>query len=625
MSRHTAFRRQPVDQQVAQQLRTTTLPAPTRGIVQSENFAYMQPGGATIQDNWVSTLRGVRLRGGCIRWSETGVALPIISGFEYVTSSNNQIFAANINTLFNVTPSVATVVKSGQLSGNYSAAQFSNMADEWLIACNDAGDPLLRYNGTDWAVLDPNTPTPILDWANAHSYVVDDRVRDPLLGTYWQANNAHTSAATGTFEADRTANPTFWDIDTAADDAPWISGPPESTVASGGGLTYVWKYRNRLFFIEGGTMTAWYLGVDSVGGALQQIPLAGSASHGGSLLFGAVWSLDAGDGADDKCVFVTDLGEVLVFTGTNPSDPNNWRQEGRYQISPPLGMNAHMTIGGDLLIMTVDGVVPISQAITKTAGQLELAMLTRTIKPLWREQVDAKRSQPWSAKKWDEYGAVFVAVPGGDPGERFCLVVNNATGAWARFLGYDATCFMRLRGDLFFGTQDGIVMQADRSGYDDGNHAKLPYVATLVGGWETFGAPAAHIVWRQSRAAFVVGANEPFRPQLDATVDYVVTVPPPPPSMPDTTADADVWDGAPWGPDGSADNPPTPSELIAYLQWDQIEPATPSMRSTLWVSIGKTGFAHAPIIQVTVAQQGKPNVELTAISVTYEPAGVNVD
>ena len=153
----------------------------------------------------------------------------------------------------------------------------------------------------------------------------------------------------------------------------------------GRGLCFVWKYRSRLFFIETDSMNAWYLGIDSVGGLLQQIPLSGAATRGGKLLFGAVWSLDAGDGTDDKCVFVTNLGEVLIFSGTNPAEATGWRQEGRYTLSAPLGMNAHLAIGGDLLIMTVDGVIPLSQAITKEAGQLELAMLTRTIKPLWRE------------------------------------------------------------------------------------------------------------------------------------------------------------------------------------------------------------------------------------------------
>ena len=97
-------------------------------------------------------------------------------------------------------------------------------------------------------------------------------------------------------------------------------------------------------------MNAWYLPLDAVGGVLLPIYLAGAATKGGKLLFGASWSIDAGDGIDDKCVFVTDLGEVLVFTGSNPGDAANWRQEGRYQIGAPLGMNAHMLLGGDLII-----------------------------------------------------------------------------------------------------------------------------------------------------------------------------------------------------------------------------------------------------------------------------------
>ena len=44
----------------------------------------------------------------------------------------------------------------------------------------------------------------------------------------------------------------------------------------------------------------------------------------------------------------------------------------------------------------------------------------------------------------------------------------------------------------------------------------------------------------------------------------------------------------------------------------------------MWVSIGMTGFSHAPIVQVTVAQQAKPDVELIAIAATFEQEGVTV-
>lgn len=583
MSKFIAFRRQPVDQQAAQNLRTVTFPAPTRGIVQNENQTFMQPGGAIVQDNWAPTMRGVKLRGGYVRWCDlhaldatvppvpSELRNPVISAFEYITANQQRMFAATAYTLYDVTANMPEVVQAGRTDGNYVASQLANAAGEWLIACNEVGDFPLRYGGASWVELDPGAGAPV-------------------------------------------------------DGAGTITGPSGSPVEHGLGLSYVWKYRNRLFFIQADSMNAWYLGLDSVGGVLQQIPLAGAATRGGKLLFGAVWSLDAGDGTDDKCVFVTSLGEVLIFSGSNPAEATGWRQEGRYTLSRPLGMNAHITIGGDLIIMTTDGAVPLSQAITKEAGQLELAMLTRTIKPLWRDLVKTRRSLPWSVKMWSEYGAVFVAAPGGGPGDRLCLVGNNATAAWCRFLGWDATCFLQVGDNLFFGTQDGIVMQADQTGYDDGNHEKIPYVATLVGGWETFGTPSHHVVWHQARAVFIASAGQPFAPQISATQDYIVTLPAaPPPGVDPGSGIDDKWDVGKWGTPGSSSHVPTPPESAAFAQWDGLLPVLSVTRSTLWVSIGATGYAHAPIVQMTVAQQATPHIELVAISATYEPAGVNVD
>jgi hypothetical protein len=389
----------------------------------------------------------------------------------------------------------------------------------------------------------------------------------------------------------------------AADSNSWITGPPGSRVENGGNLSYVCKYRNRYFFVELNSMNAWYLPLNAVGGALAMIPLSGAATKGGSLLFCATWSIDAGDGIDDKLVFCTDLGELLIFTGSDPSSAANWRQEGRYEVSPPMGMNAHIGIGGDMLIATVDGIVPLSGAITKDRSELELAAITRNIKPMWRMEVLEKREWAWTMCKWDEYGGLFVTWPGGIPGKRWCGAANLATGAWCRFVGYDATCFIRMRGDMFFGTQDGIIMQADRTGYDDG----LPYTAILVGGWEVFQSPGQTITWRQARASFSARANEPFAPQLSATTDYVVIVPPPPSAGADPGV-LDLWDQGLWD----------------TALWDAGTPSTPAVRNTGWVSIGRTGFSHAPIVQVTVAQQAKPEVDLISIAATFERAGVNV-
>jgi hypothetical protein len=560
MSIFQAFRRQPVPSQMAQQLRAVTLPAPTRGIILSENYAYMQPGGCMVCDNWRVTMRGIQLRSGSIRWCDlfdNGVdpppplehpsRKPIISAFEYASGNEQKMFAATEDSLFDVSfAGTATLVKSGQASGNYCASQMETPAGDYLLALNQGGDYPLRFDGTSWHVLDPTLPVP-----------------PDIL----------------------------------------ITGPADTTVEHGRNLVYVWKYANRWFFIEGGSMTAWYLDINAIGGELQMIPLSGAANRGGKLLFGATWTIDAGDGLDDKCCFVTDQGEVLIFSGSNPSDAANWRQEGRYQIPPPMGINAHTLLGGDLLVATVQGIVPLSAAITKDAGQLELTMLTVTIKPMWRSEVLTKTQLPWTMCRWDEYGGMFVTWPGGPPGNRYCATVNTATGAWMRYVGWDATCFIRMRADMFFGTQNGIVMQADRTGYDDG----LPYTAVLVGGWEMFQSPSQTCVWHQARASFVAAPNSPFRPQISACTDYVVKIPQPPVPGPDPGVN-DVWDEGLW------------DEAL----WDQDAPSAPMVQNTGWVSIGATGFSHAPVLQVMVGQRAPPNVELVSIAATFEVLGVNV-
>lgn len=611
------FSRVPVPPPAAQKLETITLPAPTRGLVLDENETFTQPGSAIVMDNWKPTLRGVSLRGGCVRWSVLPETTPVISGFQYIHGSNQRMFAGNATKLYDITAGgPPTLVKSGQTSGNYVASQLANQGGDWLLVLNDAGDFPLRYNGSSWTTLNGTAPP---TWTISTAYTVGTRAMDIADRSYWKCAVAHTSAATGTFSADRIAHPTFWTPDLAADGSSWITGPAGSNVVSGRNLTYVCKYRSRYFFIEASSMNAWYLPVNAVGGVLSMIPLSGAATKGGELLFCAVWSLDAGDGTDDKLVFVTNQGEILVFTGSDPSTLDNWRQEGRFQSAQPLGMNAHMPIGGDLLIAGVDGIVPISAAITKSREELELAAISRRIRPLWRDEVNAKRGWAWTMCNWEEYGGVFVSTPGSSPG--YCLAVNGATGAWCRFVGYDATCFMRLRADMFFGTQNGLIMQADRTGYDDGR----PYTAVLVGGWEMFQSPSQTITWRQARASFSSVPGQPFQPQLNATVDYVVNLPPAPPAGIDPGV-VDAWDQGSWGPDMGGPPPPVPTapQRAQYAQWDQPVAGQPVVRNTLWVSIGMTGYSHAPIVQITVAQKAKPDVNLISIAATFERAGINV-
>jgi hypothetical protein len=135
----------------------------------------------------------------------------------------------------------------------------------------------------------------------------------------------------------------------------------------------------------------------------------------------------------------------------------------------------------------------------------------------------------------------------------------------------------------------------------------MPYVCTLVGGWEMFQSTAQTITWWQARASFKAGVGQVFNVQLSCALDYVVSIPPPPSASPDPNLTAG-WDIGLWD----------------TALWDAAVPVAPNAFNTGWVSIGCTGYSHAPIVQITVAQTAKPVFDLISIGATFKRMGINV-
>ena len=246
MSVHQMLRRVAVPPQMASKQETTTIPAPVRGL-DAERERSLHAAGRRAGDGQLEA--DPARRGAARRLRALGrlpETTPVISAFNYVSGINHACSRPTPPSSMTSRRRRRCWSRAGRRRGNYAAAQLANAAGDCLIVVNDAGDLPLRFDGTTWTTLTP--------------------ARSPA----------------------RWAQPSL----------------------AGENLVYVCKYRNRLFFIERNSMNAWYLGINAIGGVLEMIPLSGAASKGGKLLFCAVWSLDAGDGIDDKLVFCTDLGET---------------------------------------------------------------------------------------------------------------------------------------------------------------------------------------------------------------------------------------------------------------------------------------------------------------------------
>lgn len=417
---------------------------------------------------------------------------------------------------------------------------------------------------------------------------------DSLTGGDWTFVQFETSGGTFLVGVNGADTPLQFDGSAFANSTMTGSGLTPSN------LSHVWPFKNRLFFIESGTMKAWYLTVGAITGTLTQFSLAGVFKKGGALLFGATWSLDSGDGPDDLCVFVSTLGEVAIYQGTDPSSASTWAIVGRYDIARPLGKEATIQAGGDLLIATEEGIVPLSEAIRKDPAALSLSAVTRAIEPDWNVAVRERGGLAWSMHKYSLRNMLVVGMPAIDASVApLSYVANLETGAWCRFTGvpWDVRAQAELLGVHYVGGGNGKIYRTETTGSDAGD----VYVCDCVMHFDHLGSMGPVKTINLARASF--RATRAFNAKVSGSVNYDVRLPAAPSSVADSTEDA--WDEGEW------------DDAV----WDS---SSPQLVTSRWQALSKLGFVFAPQVQVTCGVTPRPDAELMSIDVMYETGAVVV-
>lgn len=260
--------------------------------------------------------------------------------------------------------------------------------------------------------------------------------------------------------------------------SPAITFPDATTMSQ---LGFGFLFKSRQWFLKAGTLDAYYLGTNAIGGASTLFPLGGVMKEGGSLLMGFSWSLESGDGLAARCVFVTTEGEVAVYDGDDPASASTWSLVGVYQMGKPLGKNAWIRAGGDTLIATTDGLTPLSQVFQRDRQALSLVSISRPIEDQWKIAANAVGSG-WTLKQWEEQNLVFVSFPETLVLSDTTFVVNVLTGKWGTVSNWYANCYEMYQGSLFFGSVDGVCWQGDITGTDDGSAFSATFLSQFVPG-----------------------------------------------------------------------------------------------------------------------------------------------
>ena len=66
---------------------------------------------------------------------------------------------------------------------------------------------------------------------------------------------------------------------------------------------------------------------------------------------------------DDNLAFITNKGELILWRLTDPTTPTGISMVGLWKLGAPIGRRCYTKFGGDLLIITQDGIVPMSGAL----------------------------------------------------------------------------------------------------------------------------------------------------------------------------------------------------------------------------------------------------------------------
>jgi hypothetical protein len=307
-------------------------------------------------------------------------------------------------------------------------------------------------------------------------------------------------------------------------------------------LVWVNMHQRRLWFGETNTLRAWYLAPNAVTGAAASFDFTGLASLGGSLMAMGTWTRDGGSGPDDLAVFLTTEGEVLIYTGTDPSSAATWALVGIFRVGRPLGRRCMVKAGADLIIMTDEGFVELSRVLPVDRSQQSAASLTTNINPALSAQArQFAASFGWQPMLYPTANMLIFNVPA-EAGGFEQYVFNTITRAACRFTGIPARCFGLLGDAAYFGGL-GTVFRFDSGTSDNG----AAIVAFAVQAPNAFGAKAQKKNFRrarpilQSEGAPVVG--------VDLALDYATQTPPPAPTASVTTValwDVALWDVALW-------------------------------------------------------------------------------
>jgi len=352
---------------------TASVPAPLGGWNARDSLAEMNPIDAVEMVNFFPTPTDILMRKGYSQHS-TGITGEVQTLMNYATGTSQALFAVANNVIYNATTSTATSVYTGITNSKFQHVNFTNSAGDQFLSAVNGADPALLYNGTSWIKIATTATAQTISTitrggtGNLTATLTTAADHGLVTGNQVTITGATESNYNGTYLITVTGTTTFTYVMATAPAADAsvvgtyvvvhaITGVNSNTFINNN------VFKERLFYVEKNTMNVWYLGTKAVSGAASKLDFGSVAKLGGYIQAMGTWTIDAGQGVDDYAVFVTNMGEVIVYEGTDPSDATKWALRGVWSLGPTFTRRCFTKFGGDLLLITQEGLVPLAAAL----------------------------------------------------------------------------------------------------------------------------------------------------------------------------------------------------------------------------------------------------------------------
>jgi hypothetical protein len=537
------------------------MPSPIGGWNARDSVAQMPPTDAVSLTNLYPTPTDVQLRKGYSKKS-IGITGKVNTVMNYAGANTQKLFAAAGTAIYNCDTATATNVFT-VTNDKFQYVNITNAGGNFLVACNGT-DPTLIYDGTNWIKMATTSTAATISSITRAGTLATMTTATPhglVTGNQITITGNLPTAFNGTYVVTVTGASTLTYVmaSTPASDATTVGSYLVNfgvTGVNSNTFINVNLFKNRLYFTEKNTLKVWFLPVNALGGAASPLDFGGIARNGGFLQAMATWTIDAGEGVDDYAVFVTNMGEAIVYNGTDPANADTWALKGVWQLGYIFSRRCFYKWGGDVLLLTQDGLVPLASALQSSRLDPRIN-ITDKIYFAISQAADAYSSEfGWQVIYFAKPTMLIINVP--DPTGTQQYVMHTISKAWCNFTGIDTTCFELHNDDIYFGG-DGFVGRFFDTFADDG----AQIAATCQQAYSYFENPGQQKRFTMVRPTFLVdvgtpgiyaGINTDFQTQNNlGKVTFVQT--------PTTTA---VWDAATWDNDVFAGN------LVISRQWQGV-------------------------------------------------------